>query len=84
MAVREGIHVNDEMDANASNTGNAGKKLFPRLKVVHSNFTTGGHSNTDHVVLRTGNERVDRIAELKRNLERRSRAMQPESRGDSR
>ena len=45
---------------------------------------TGGHSNTDHVVLRTGDERKDRIAELKRNLLRRYRSMQPENRGEDR
>ena len=50
--------------------------IFPR--------TTGGHSNTDHVVLNTGNPRADRIAELKRNLLRRARAMQPEHRKDDR
>jgi len=49
-----------------------------------SNSTTGGHSNTDHVVMCTGNVRVDRIAELKRNLLRRHRAMQPEQRRDER
>ena len=46
--------------------------------------TTGGHNNTDHVIVRTGNPRKDRIAELKRNLQRRHRAMQPENRGEDR
>lgn len=45
---------------------------------------TGGHSNTDHVVVTTGDDQIDRIAELKRNLLRRHRAMQPEQRGDER
>jgi len=49
-----------------------------------ANGFTGGHSNTDHVVVSTGDERMDRIAELKRNLLRRHRAMQPEHRGDER
>ncbi len=44
--------------------------------------TTGGHSNTDHMVKVTGNPRTDRIAELKRNLLRRARAMQPEHKGE--
>ena len=48
------------------------------------NEFTGGHSNTDHVVVTTGDDKVDRIAELKRNLQRRQRAMQPEQRGDER
>jgi hypothetical protein len=30
--------------------------------------TTGGYSNTDHVVLQTGDHVTDRIEELKRNL----------------
>lgn len=46
--------------------------------------TTGGHSNTDHVVTITGNARVDRIAELKRAMQRRARAMQPEKKGEDR
>ena len=49
-----------------------------------ANGFTGGHSNTDHVVVTTGDDRIDRIAELKRNLLRRHRAMQPEQRGDDR
>lgn len=49
-----------------------------------ANDFTGGHSNTDHVVVTTGDDRVDRIAELKRNLLRRHRAMQPEQRGEER
>lgn len=49
-----------------------------------ANGFTGGHSNTDHVVVTTGDDRIDRIAELKRNLLRRHRAMQPEQRGEER
>jgi hypothetical protein len=45
---------------------------------------TGGHSNTDHVVVRTGNQRQDRLSELKRNLWRRHRAIKPENRGEDR
>ena len=33
-----------------------------------ANAYTGGHSNTDHVVVTTGDDKIDRIAELKRNL----------------
>lgn len=46
--------------------------------------TTGGHSNTDHVVQVTGDKKRDRIRELKRLLQRRSRLMQPETRGEDR
>mmetsp|Transcript_13744 Transcript_13744/g.20943 ORF Transcript_13744/g.20943 Transcript_13744/m.20943 type:complete len:332 (-) Transcript_13744:932-1927(-) len=46
--------------------------------------TTGGHSNTDHVVKITGDPRKDRVEELKRSYQRRAKSMQPESRGDER
>jgi len=46
--------------------------------------TTGGHSNTDHVIQITGDYRSDAIAEYKRKLKRRARAMQPEQRGSDR
>jgi hypothetical protein len=46
--------------------------------------TTAGYSNTDHLVTLTGDARTDRIAELKRNLQRRARKMQPENRGEDR
>ena len=46
--------------------------------------TTGGHSNTDHLVTLTGDARTDRIAELKRAMQRRARAMQPENKGEDR
>ncbi|KAL3937917.1 MAG: hypothetical protein SGBAC_007065 [Bacillariaceae sp.] len=56
----------------------------PIVPKVEGPETTGGHSNTDHMVIRTGDVRRDRIAELKRNLLRRARAMQPEHRGEDR
>ena len=46
--------------------------------------TTGGHSNTDHIIQVTGDHRADTIAEYKRKLKRRARAMQPEQRGTDR
>jgi len=46
--------------------------------------TTGGFSNTDHVVNITGDARRDRIDELKRSYQRRIRSSQPEERGDHR
>ena len=46
--------------------------------------TTGGHSNTDHIIQVTGDYRSDTIAEYKRKLKRRARAMQPEERGTDR
>jgi hypothetical protein len=45
---------------------------------------TNGHSNTDHVVVVTGDYATDRIAELRRNLLTRCRMEQPESRRDDR
>jgi hypothetical protein len=47
-------------------------------------LTTGGHSNTDHTIVRTGDLRIDRVAELRRNLWRRHRLMQPETRQEGR
>lgn len=46
--------------------------------------TTGGHSNTDHLIQNTGDYRADRIAEYKRALKRRHKAMQPENRHEDR
>lgn len=46
--------------------------------------TTGGFSNTDHLISKIDDARADRIAELKRNLLRRHRKMQPENRRDER
>ena len=46
--------------------------------------TTAGYSNTDHLVTLTGDARTDRIAELKRNLQKRARKMQPENKGEDR
>ena len=43
--------------------------------------TTGGYSNTDHVVNITGDVRKDRIEELKRSYQRRVRSSQPEFKG---
>jgi hypothetical protein len=46
--------------------------------------TTGGFSNTDHIIRKTKDAAADRIVELKRNLLRRHRSMQPENRRDER
>lgn len=40
--------------------------------------TTGGHSNTDHIVQYTGNKNADKHAAYKRALIQRARAQQPE------
>jgi hypothetical protein len=45
---------------------------------------TAGHSNTDHVVVVTGDYVTDRVSELRRNLITRSRKEQPESKSDVR
>ena len=47
-------------------------------------MTTGGHSNTDHIIDITGDPHKDAISEYKRALMRRARAMQPEERGKER
>lgn len=46
--------------------------------------TTQGYSNTDHVVSYTGDRKVDQVAEYKRSLRRRARAMCPEDKGEQR
>jgi hypothetical protein len=51
---------------------------------VRAAASTGGHSNTNHLVVLTGNYAVDRVAELRRNLLTRCRNQQPESRGEER
>lgn len=56
----------------------------PLMKVVDNVHQTGAYSNTDHYVQKTGDVRADRIAELKRHLLRRHRAMRPEDRGEER
>jgi hypothetical protein len=47
-------------------------------------MTTGGHSNTDHILHITGDPSRDAISEYKRALMRRAKAMQPEERGKER
>jgi hypothetical protein len=46
--------------------------------------TTGGYSNTDHIIKITGDPKKDRIAEFKRAYVRRVRTVQPEARGEDR
>lgn len=46
--------------------------------------TTGGHSNTDHIVRDTGDAVLDRVAEYRRALRRRARAVRPERVGEDR
>jgi hypothetical protein len=72
------VHI---CNTTTTTTGSNAANCYPP---TDSNNTTGGHSNTDHVVASTGDDRLDRIAELKRNLLRRHRAMQPEQRREER
>jgi hypothetical protein len=44
---------------------------------------TAGHSNTDHIIQRTDDSDADFVAEMKRQLIRRHRAMLPESRSEA-
>ncbi len=78
----ESCIVKPAIDPNLSENGHL--QLITDGTLSGANGFTGGHSNTDHVVVTTGDDRIDRIAELKRNLLRRHRAMQPEQRGDER
>ena len=62
----------------------------PAAELINANkncvvlSTTGGHSNTNHVILSTGNPFADKLAEYKRIYKRRAKAMQPEQRGADR
>jgi hypothetical protein len=64
-----------------SSDGDASTKA---ANTTNATTTTGGYSNTDHIIVHTGDRRVDRIAELKRALLRRTRSMMPENRKDER
>lgn len=55
-----------------------------KLTTTQMLVTTGGHSNTDHIVPSTGDARADRINELKRNMKRQIKAFQPEDKGEER
>lgn len=77
LAERAGLSV--ESSILGKETSAVDSDLTPQVLM-----TTGGHSNTDHFVVRTGDPRTDRIAELKRNFQRRSRSMKPEDRAENR
>ena len=47
-------------------------------------ITTGGHSNTDHIVPSTGDPKADRINELKRSMKRQRKSFLPEYKGEDR
>ena len=46
--------------------------------------TTGGHSNTDHIVQQNPDGTVNRLSEFKRNMRRRARQSKSEERGTDR
>jgi len=62
---------------------------FPK-RTLFSSFrsfilsTTGGYSNTDHIIKYTGDDRMDKIAHYKRLYKRRAKSIQPEQRGEDR
>lgn len=79
----------DEARELAKKIGWSVESDLPRLVQQHRDGTgasvlTGGHSNTDHIVVLTGDYTTDRIAELRRNLLTRCRSEQPEFRGEDR
>jgi hypothetical protein len=72
-------------DGSANNvTDSSSSVIAPMDPASAIPSTTGGHSNTDHTIVRTGDERTDRVSELRRNLWRRHRLMQPETRQEGR
>jgi len=62
----------------------AGLSTEGELSKANTAASTGGHSNTDHLVVLTGDYTLDRITELRRRYLVRQRAEQPESRGEDR
>jgi len=62
----------------------AGLSTEGELTKAAKNVSTGGHSNTDHRIVITGDYAKDRIAELSRRYLTRQRSEQPESRGEDR
>jgi len=73
---------NNDQHKNSNHDDDTNKSLLKAYPPVLS--TTGGHSNIDHIIQYTGNYRDDTIAEYKRKLKRRIRAMQPEQKGTDR
>jgi hypothetical protein len=62
---------------------------FPKLVRQHKDgvravVSTGGNSNTNHLVVLTGTYAIHQVTELHRNLLTRSRSEQLESRGEER
>jgi len=78
------------LDQTSDLLGKMGESILSPLKTMQGGMsasaatTTGGHSNTDHIIVWTNDYETDRIEELKRNLVRRIRSQQPESRGEDR
>jgi hypothetical protein len=82
-------HFNDITTQTLSENATRQTQLYGRMRGGLNAFplileTTGGHSNTDHIIATTGVEKLDKVAEYKRALIRRSRAMRPEEKGDQR
>ena len=75
----ERIEKQKDLQQDDSNPMRGMLNAFPQIL-----STTGGHSNTDHMIQCTGDPVVDRIAEYKRRLKRRAKAMQPEEKGSDR
>ena len=81
-AVQTAVHVLEQARELAHKAGLSVDRIKPKDSTVLE--TTGGHSNTDHLILQTGDYETDRIAELQRRLSKRQRALRPESKGDER
>lgn len=62
----------------------AGLSTEGELSKATTAASTGGHSNTDHLIVQTGNYTLDRVSELRRRYLMRQRAEQPECRKEDR
>ena len=82
-------HLGDVTTKTLSESATRQTQLYGRMRGGLNCFplileTTNGHSNTDHIVAYTADEKVDKLAEYKRALQRRARAMRPEDKGEQR
>jgi len=76
--------VADELQEARQLSRSAGLSTEGDLSKAKTMALTGGHSNTDHLIVLTGDYTTDRFTELRRRYLTRQRAMQPESRGEDR
>jgi len=73
---------NSDSNSNSNSEPKSSLLLFSATPTILR--TTGGYSNTDHLIQCTGDPIYDKISEYKRSLRRRAKSVQPEQRGSDR